>query len=49
MVRHGRGAFPNRMLDATARRWAQAGPGELAARLRAAVGGNPSPERPRPD
>jgi uncharacterized protein (TIGR03083 family) len=39
MGRYGRGVFPNRMLDATARRWARAGPGPLATRLRSAVDG----------
>ena len=39
MWRYGRGVFPNRMIDATARRWAQAGPADLASRLRGSVDG----------
>jgi uncharacterized protein (TIGR03083 family) len=39
MWRYGRGVLPNRMIDATARRWGRAGPAELASRLRAAVDG----------
>jgi uncharacterized protein (TIGR03083 family) len=39
MWRYGRGFFPNRMIDATARRWAEAGSTELAGRLRTAVDG----------
>lgn len=39
MWRYGRGVFVNRMIDATARRWAQATPSELANRLRVAAEG----------
>lgn len=39
MGRYGRGVLPNRMIDATARRWAQAGRTELGNRLRAAADG----------
>ena len=39
MWRYGRGVFVNRMIDATARRWAQATPTELADRLRVAADG----------
>jgi uncharacterized protein (TIGR03083 family) len=39
MWRYGRGVFVNRMIDATARRWAQATLAELADRLRAAADG----------
>jgi uncharacterized protein (TIGR03083 family) len=39
MWRYGRGVLVNRMIDATARRWAQATPTELADRLRAAADG----------
>jgi len=39
MWRYGRGVSVNRMVDATARRWAQATPAELADRLRAAADG----------
>jgi uncharacterized protein (TIGR03083 family) len=39
MWRDGRGVFVNRMIDATARRWAQATPAELADRLRVAADG----------
>jgi len=39
IVRHGRGVLPNRMLDAMAKRTAQAEPAELVERLRAAADG----------
>jgi hypothetical protein len=39
MWRYGRGVFVNRMIDATARRWAQATPAKLADRLRTAADG----------
>jgi uncharacterized protein (TIGR03083 family) len=39
MWRYGRGVSVNRMVDVTARRWAQATPTELADRLRAAADG----------
>jgi uncharacterized protein (TIGR03083 family) len=39
MWRYGHGVLVNRMIDATARRWALATPAELADRLRAAADG----------